>query len=52
MATERQGPQGQPAERRDDPQPPTQVHSCTRIGRAANPPRARLGGWLRRRAGS
>ena len=49
MAAERQGPHGQPAERRDGRELPIRVHNCSRLGRAANPPRARLGGWLRRR---
>jgi len=49
MAREWQGPHGQPAERREGTEVPVRVHNCSRLGRAANPPRAGFGGWLRRR---
>jgi hypothetical protein len=47
MSTQGQGSHGEPTVRTEVL--PVQVHSCTRLGRAANPPRTRLGGWLRRR---
>lgn len=49
MATDRRGPTGQPRERRDGDGATLRIHSCGRIGMQANPPRSRLGGWLRRR---
>jgi hypothetical protein len=40
------GPQGLTPDRDDAP---LMLHSCSRVGRQANPPRARLGNLLRRR---
>jgi hypothetical protein len=40
------GPHGPTPDRGDAP---LVIHSCTRVGRQANPPRARLGNLLRRR---
>ena len=41
------GPQGPTPDRRGDP--PVLVRTCSRVGRQANPPRARLSNLLRRR---
>ena len=49
MATDGRGPLGPPADRRDPDELPLRIHTCGRIGMQANPPRARLGGWLRKR---
>lgn len=46
MAT--QSPQGQQPDRRDGDQA-VRIHTCSRVGLQANPPRARLGNLLRRR---
>ena len=40
------GQQGPTPDRGDAP---LVIHSCSRVGRQANPPRARLGNLLRRR---
>jgi hypothetical protein len=46
MATERWSAQGQPP---DGDKAPIRVYSCGRVGMQANPPRPRLGRFLRRR---
>ena len=48
MAAERRGAGDQPPQRRDDDAVPLRIHTCTRVGMQANPPRAGLGGRLRR----
>ena len=46
MATDGGVPQpGRP----DDTDLPVRIHSCSRIGMQANPPRSGLGAWLQRR---
>jgi hypothetical protein len=41
------GPQGPTPDHRGDA--PISIRTCSRVGRQANPPRARLGNLLRRR---